>query len=72
LAAEGFGSAQTKRFCSARLPTLKAFREEGPLEKSGSYETTIGPNVLVPEAGDMIVETALKLLHKLYDEVSAK
>jgi hypothetical protein len=54
------------------VPTLKAFREEGPLEKSGSYETTIGPNVLVPEAGDVIVETALKLLHKLYDEVSAK
>jgi hypothetical protein len=51
------------------VPTLKAFREEGPLEKSGSYETTIGPNMLVPEAGDVIVETALKLLHKLYDEV---
>jgi hypothetical protein len=54
------------------LPTLKAFREEGPLEKSGSYETTIGPSLLVPEAGDMIVETALRLLHKLYDEVRAK
>jgi hypothetical protein len=26
----------------------------------------------VPEAGDMIVETALKLLHKLYDEVRAR
>ena len=54
------------------VPTLKAFREEGPLEKSGSYETTIGPNMLIPEAGDMTVETALRLLHKLYDEVRAK
>jgi len=53
------------------VPTLRAFKEEGPLEASGSYETTIGPNVLAPEAGDIIVETAIKILKKLYEKVSS-
>jgi len=48
------------------IPTLKAFREEGSLEASGSYETTIGPNRLIPEAGDIMVNSALKMLNELY------
>jgi len=50
------------------IPTLKAFEEDAriPLEASGSYETTIGPNRLAPEAGDMLVDSALKLLNELY------
>jgi len=52
------------------VPTLKAFREEGDLEASGSYETTIGPSILVPEAGDIMVETALKIMNRLYENVS--
>jgi len=48
------------------VPTLKAFKEEGSLEASGSYETTIGPNRLIPEAGDMMVNSALKMLNDLY------
>lgn len=53
------------------VPTLRAFKEEGPLETSGSYETTIGPNVLASEAGDIVVETAIKILKKLYEKVSS-
>lgn len=49
------------------VPTLRAFKEEGSLEASGSYETTIGPNRLIPEAGDMLVNSALKMLNKLYE-----
>jgi len=53
------------------VPTLRAFKEEGSLETSGSYETTIGPNVLASEAGDIVVETAIKILKKLYEKVSS-
>lgn len=51
------------------VPTLKAFEEDTrlPLEASGSYETTIGPNQLVPEAGNIIVESALKMLDRVHD-----
>jgi len=51
------------------IPTIKAFREEGNLTTSGSYETTIGPNILAPDAGDIMVETALKMISKLYKTV---
>jgi hypothetical protein len=51
------------------VPTLRAFREEGSPEASGSYETTIGPNILTPEAGDIMVETALKMMNRLYENV---
>ena len=51
------------------VPTLKAFKEEGSLEASGGYETTIGPNILIPEAGDMMVESAVKMLNKLHKSV---
>ncbi|MEM2702906.1 MAG: hypothetical protein QXR45_07070 [Candidatus Bathyarchaeia archaeon] len=51
------------------VPTLKAFREEGDLTSSGSYETTIGPNILTPEAGDAMVETALEKMNRLYETV---
>jgi len=48
------------------VPTLKAFGEEGNLSVSGSYETTMWVSTLVPEAGNMMVESALKMLMKLY------
>ncbi|MEM2849195.1 MAG: hypothetical protein QXI36_02845 [Candidatus Bathyarchaeia archaeon] len=51
------------------VPTVEAFREEGDLTSSGSYETTIGPNILSPEAGEIMVETALKMINKLYKTV---
>ncbi len=51
------------------VSTVKAFREEGDLTPSGSYETTIGPNILIPEAGDMMVETALKTMNGLYNSL---
>ncbi|MEM2110607.1 MAG: hypothetical protein QXX08_01875 [Candidatus Bathyarchaeia archaeon] len=51
------------------VPTLRAFEEDGDLRSSGSYETTIGPNILAPEAGDIIVNSALKMMNKLYETV---
>lgn len=48
------------------VPTAKAFQEAGPLEMTGSYETTIGASALVPEAGDMMVESAIKMLRDLH------
>ena len=53
------------------IPTIKAFKEDArsPLETSGSYETTIGPNRLIPEAGDTMVDSALKMLNKLYQKM---
>lgn len=50
------------------VPTVKAFEDDAlsPLEVSGSYETTIGPNQLVREAGDMMVDSALKMLNVMY------
>ncbi|MGQ9515583.1 MAG: hypothetical protein ACUVTL_11170 [Thermoproteota archaeon] len=51
------------------IPTMKAFMEDGPLAVSGSYETSIGPNILVPEAGDIMVESSLRMLKKLYEKV---
>jgi hypothetical protein len=49
------------------VPTTRAFLEDGPLEASGGYETSIGPNTLIPEAGDMMVESALRMLGKLHE-----
>jgi hypothetical protein len=53
------------------IPTLKAFEEDAriPLEASGSYETTIGPNILAPEAGDIMVNLALKMMNELYKSI---
>lgn len=48
------------------VPTAKAFEEAGPLEVTGSYETTIGASTLIPEAGDMMVESAIRMLKELY------
>jgi hypothetical protein len=48
------------------VPTLRAFEEAGPIETSGSYETTIGTSMLVPEAGDMMVESAIRMLNQLH------
>ncbi|MBO3802391.1 MAG: hypothetical protein JTT11_00710 [Candidatus Brockarchaeota archaeon] len=48
------------------VPTARAFKEDGPLASSGGYETSIGPNILIPEAGDMMVESALRMLGKLH------
>lgn len=49
------------------IPSVKAFEVDArsPLEVSGSYETTIGPNRLVPEAGNTMVASAVKLLKHL-------
>jgi neutral ceramidase len=48
------------------VPTAKAFEEAGPLETTGSYETTIGASALVPEGGDLMVESALRMLRELH------
>jgi hypothetical protein len=48
------------------VPTLRAFKEAGAMETSGSYETTVGVNMLCPEAGDIMVASALRMLNKLY------
>jgi len=53
------------------VPTVRAFQEEGSLEASGGYETSIGPNVLVPEAGDMMVNSALRMMNGLYRDNGA-
>jgi len=44
------------------VPTLEAFRQKG------GYETTIGPNKLVPEAGEMMVDAAVRMLKSLYQD----
>ena len=46
------------------VPTLEAFRQRG------GYETTIGPNVLIPEAGEIMVKSALRMLNELYKAMS--
>ncbi len=51
------------------VPTRTAFEEDGDLKSSGSYETTIGPNILAPEAGDIIVNTTIRMMNKLYEKV---
>jgi len=53
------------------VPTVRAFQEEGSLEASGGYETSIGPNILVPEAGDMMVNSALRMMNGLYKDNGA-
>lgn len=52
------------------VPTAKAFKEAEPLEVTGSYETTIGTSMLVPEAGDMMVKSAIKMLNELHRSLS--
>jgi len=51
------------------VPTTKAFEEAGPLEVTGSYETTIGASTLIPKAGDMMVESAIRMLKELHGSI---